>query len=443
MVRWLRLALVAAAIAVVLARLFPAAVLPVKLQVAVGLLGWRGLLHTVSENVATGLLGVKTTASRAAWHELGAALTELDLRYLAPDRGVVLDDDIAEGHMLGLHLLATGIDQYAFMDPRHPELRRMVNKDRKWMGDNPDTVYYGCQLEPDLVYVMRGARAGEAYLSITVYISSAPGTFPNGTVSALNDQELVFEADGSYEVTVSRAAPPTGSGNWLQMTDGPMFLVTRHYFENSRPAAVDPAVQIVLDITPVPPLPPRGPPTDADMARRLRWITNFVLANSVERPQMDVAATPRWFSLTPNVIGKPDMHQQNHGGKTGGFGAPDIAYAAGIFKFDSLEEALLVELQIPPCRFANVVLWNRYLQTFNYAQRQISLNRKQMQGLTVDGRVTIVVSATRPTNASVNWLDTEGRLGGTVFIRYVLPQGELQAPTTRLVTQAKLDTMHR
>lgn len=40
-----------------LAGLRPEALLPLKLQVAVGLLGWRGFFHTVSEKMASRVLG--------------------------------------------------------------------------------------------------------------------------------------------------------------------------------------------------------------------------------------------------------------------------------------------------------------------------------------------------------------------------------------------------
>ena len=65
------------------------------------------------------------------------------------------------------------------------------------------------------------------------------------------------------------------------------------------------------------------------MARRLSWIRQFIAANSHERPMPNPLETPTWYSLTPNTIGTPVMHQKTFGNKTGGFGATDIAYAAG------------------------------------------------------------------------------------------------------------------
>ena len=43
-------------------------------------------------------------------------------------------------------------------------------------------------------------------------------------------------------------------------------------------------------------------------------------------------------------------------------------------------EALVIRGKIPECKFANVVLWNRFLQSFEYSNtvRPISLNRAQL-----------------------------------------------------------------
>ena len=44
-----------------------------------------------------------------------------------------------------------------------------------------------------------------------------------------------------------------------------------------------------------------------------------------------------------------------------GMGAVDIAYGAGRFLLKP-DEHLIITGKMPDCRFANVVLWNRYLQ---------------------------------------------------------------------------------
>jgi hypothetical protein len=76
------------------------------------------------------------------------------------------------------------------------------------------------------------------------------------------------------------------------------------------------------------------------------------------------------------------------------------------------------------------VLWNRYTQTLDYRYRRISLNRTQTT-LESDGSFKIVLAASDP--GVPNWLDSEGRPSGSVFWRFLLPEGEIAPLRTRVV----------
>ena len=99
------------------------------------------------------------------------------------------------------------------------------------------------------------------------------------------------------------------------------------------------------------------------------------------------------------------------------------------------EQALVMTGRFPRCKFANVVLWNRYLQSFDYNNRNISLNRKQTK-LEPDGRFKMVISHRNP--GIPNWIDTEGRPSGIVYWRFLLPEGEIETPQTEVVEVASL-----
>ena len=94
--------------------------LPLKVQIAVNLLGWQGFFDVVKDNVATRTLGLKFTQSRGAWHTLVDTLSDFDTKYLSPERGVVTESDIAEGHIYGLHLLTTAVELFSHSDHLHP-----------------------------------------------------------------------------------------------------------------------------------------------------------------------------------------------------------------------------------------------------------------------------------------------------------------------------------
>jgi hypothetical protein len=89
--------------------------------------------------------------------------------------------------------------------------------------------------------------------------------------------------------------------------------------------------------------------------------------------------------------------------------------------------------RLPQCNFANVVLWNRWMASFEYRGQRISLNRKQMR-LAADGSYRIVIAQRDP--GVPNWLSTEGRPFGTIFWRFQLPEQAPERPRTQVMPVA-------
>ena len=101
------------------------------------------------------------------------------------------------------------------------------------------------------------------------------------------------------------------------------------------------------------------------------------------------------------------------------------------------DEALVVTGRWPECRFANVCLWNRFSQMYDYVNRQVSRNRANTT-LDDDGTFTMVLAHSDPGVA--NWIDTEGRPSGTVFWRYFLPEGDIETPQATVVKFSELSS---
>ena len=119
---------------------------------------------------------------------------------------------------------------------------------------------------------------------------------------------------------------------------------------------------------------------------------------------------------------------------------------------------MVMEGTLPECDFANFVLWNRYLQSFDYINGQSSLNRKQMAlaGAGTNGgsaadpyagkRYRIILSARKPAGLDeekANWLSVHGRPRGTVFWRFVLPKEEIETPTVKIMPLDELEAEFR
>jgi hypothetical protein len=371
----------------------------------------------------------KDTASYGAFHELIDLLRETADTWLAPERGVDNTTDVIEGLRNVLHLLSAGIDFYLEGDPEHPEFVPIVSPRRKFMGDNPDAIYHLARIRGDRSYRIRGRRGDSCYISFTVHGRAADGRLgaaAEPVLADVNDRGLAVAADGSFELILS---PDEHAGNWIRIPAEAASIITRHYFEGEGTPAVDQAGRIELSIEPLTAPPVRPPLTDGEVARRLRDVAAFVRGGTLEG--LELPNPPPFVSREPNELGEPMVFRM---AGTDAWGAVDIAYSMGPFELGE-DEALVMEGRFPACAFANVVLWNRTMQCFEYRDRRVSLNRRQT-ALEADGSFRIVVAKRDP--GVPNWLDTEGHRKGLIFWRFLLPDDKPAKPACRVVKLADL-----
>ncbi|KAH9259803.1 hypothetical protein BASA81_002229 [Batrachochytrium salamandrivorans] len=434
-----------AVLPLLLAWLFPGQVL--KLQVAKELLGWDGLFSTAREQIGLRLLGARETKSRRELHKLLDLVSKADLEYCVPTRRVVDESDIAECHRFLTHLLKSGLRNYYEMDLDFPHLEPFVEPRTKVLGDNPDALYFGATFSSNHSYLLQGELTGEVYFSVTIYENQCVGCFVGRPIADLNFQQLDYNSN-KFEIWVARENPHNFT-NFLNLTnlgkDMVPQLISRHYFENLVPAQLDATITPKLSLRRVDPssmttqrtFPHQIQPltqsrNDEYSAQQFVYVQNFVRQHSLEM-LADPSKAPSWFSFTPNTFGPP----VNFKTEAQGAGAVDVVYSAGPFKFTNPEEqGLLVTGMLPDCVFANIALWNKFLQTFAYETgRQVSLNRKQL-GSTRS--YSILLAKRLPQQGLKNgtvWLDSEGRTDGQMFWRFFLvpPGHKVDTPHVELI----------
>jgi hypothetical protein len=165
------------------------------------------------------------------------------------------------------------------------------------------------------------------------------------------------------------------------------------------------------------------------VAAGIRRVARFVRSRTLEMPTMaGNPDQPPFVSIVPNQFPQPVLPGDY------GLAAVDAAYSMAPFVLGP-DDALVMRGRWPRCRCANVSLWNRHMQTFDYANRQVSLNRAQTQ-LSDDGSFRVVLAGRDP--GVPNWIDTEGRPFGLVFWRFMLPEGEIEKPSAELVPLAEI-----
>jgi len=368
------------------------------------------------------------TETRRKLHELFDLLREIDERRYGPEWGIESPADIADGHRHMMHVLQGALYSHFEADPERPVFRRIVSPTRKFRGDNPDAIYFEAYVRPDREYVVRGNTAGAVYVSITVEEGPGEGRYATGTASGLYDDHFDIDADGNFELTLSADEPASGPRNWLRLTPEASRLTTRHYFEEPEYAAADPARHVPMSIRPR--VDPGPPPTwdEQRVARAIERVGNFMRGDTIDQPPRKPEEQPSWVSTVPNVFNPPELPGDM------AFAAMDIAYTMAPYLLGP-DDALVMTGRFPECRFANVSLWNRYIQTYDYNNRRVGLNRKQTT-LEPDGSYRMVIAHQDPGHP--NWIDTEGRPFGMVYWRFVLPEGPIDTPRCERVTFADI-----
>ncbi len=359
------------------------------------------------------------TQSAQAFDELLETLETVRRDFLSEEnpriRGAA---DIADGHRFLMHVLEQALLIQLEATPTHPRFEHQVSPIRKVNGDNPDAIYWTAVIDGGQVYRVRSNQAGAVYSSITIEAGGRSEGYSGRVAGVINDSQYDIAEDGSFEVILGGEPRER---NWFPLPEDAVRVTTRHYFEEKTSVAADHHVHVPISIEVLDPGPPPPTPNDASIAASIRRVDHYLRSRTVDMPTPD--PMPSWVSEVPNVFNAP----QKPG--TLAYAAADAAYTMAPFALGP-DEALVITGRFPKCRMANVVLWNAWGQTLDYANRRISLNRAQTQ-LEPDGSFRIVVAHRDP--GVPNWLDTEGRGSGSIYWRFMLPEGEIETPKARVV----------
>jgi hypothetical protein len=166
--------------------------------------------------------------ARTAYHELLDLMRDVDATFVEGDRALTDEVSVAEGYRFLTDALHAALEIYLRSDAHRPAFVPIVGPTFKWGGDNSDAFYNFAPVTPDVEYRVRGKRGDAVYLSVCVYGGPDDGRWSTRIVSNLNDREIEFDADGSFEIAVSRTRP-AGAHNWLELADDANAMITRDY----------------------------------------------------------------------------------------------------------------------------------------------------------------------------------------------------------------------
>jgi hypothetical protein len=350
--------------------------------------------------------------STAAFDDLIAALAEIRDGYVLNEERFTDPLDVVEGYRYVGQLLSGASELFFEVDPGHPRFASIVSPARKFQGDNPDAIYHWARVRGDRAYRITGKTAQECYTSFTVHARAADGGMAGALLGDMNDRQFASSADNSYSLVLSANEQP---GNWMRLDPAAHSVVVRSYFQLPTSAQNDPAVHVRISIEAIDAGGPPAPLSDDVYAERLREGVAFLRQTTLGQALPTAPSAAPFASNEPNVLPAPFSFRDS------GLpvpGAADITYAMTRWKLEP-DEALVMTGTFPTCAFANVMLWNRHMQTLEYRERRSSLNMSQVV-LEPDGSYRIVVAHRDP--GVPNWLDCEGHRGGTIFWRFLLPE---------------------
>jgi hypothetical protein len=329
------------------------------------------------------------------FHELLDEMRSLEAHVI--DGPNALDDEQyrCEAYKWIFSITQVAFDCFVWGDSARPRFVDIVGPDKKWGGDNADAFYQHVPMDPARAYRVTGNRGDAVYLSLTVYGGPDDGHYSERIVGSVNDRDLTFADDGSFELWIG---PEPQDGPGILLAPDAVVGITRDYLAD--PATGRRTTWHIESIDP----PATVRQTDEDLARRMRAAVTWL---------RDQAAIVPLALGEPNIVDDPYPVPQ----ATFGWAAGDAAYAMGTFDLED-DQFLRISGTAPECAFWNMCLWNPLLHTYDSAYERVTINGEQLV-MEPDGSWTIVVAPRDPGHP--NWVSTQGHPAGKIWFRWFLP----------------------
>jgi len=390
--------------------------------------------------------------SQAAWNDFADALKRIGEKITAPT-GARGGRERAEGYRYLLRLLSAAQDLEMEADRRIPDLRRMMTPIRKFKGDGTDTLYHEAKLDESLVYKFMIRRGDDLYFSATVYAYDEEGAYY--IVDHLIDDDLQWDnifGQQIAEIYLSEKRPD-GVRNWIELKGERPILFTREYFDefvdcidNGSKRAAAMTVDCLSEV------PPLEHYDEGQLEEGLQRVVDFVedatdcslglsIFIGLNRIEFEGGGedgtSERKGSMTRIEEGElilddessdeyspeelaamidPKLVKNNLPG-------PGIQYIGGNFRL-APDEVIVVEGTDVPCRYWNLQILTRYLESGDFRHHKVGISNRQVVKET-DGRFRIYAAAEDP--GTVNWISTQGYANGQILIRTLLADPLMEA----------------
>ncbi len=390
--------------------------------------------------------------SQAAWNDFADALKRIGEKITAPT-GARGERERAEGYRYLVRLISAAHDLEMEADRTIPDLRRMMTPIRKFKGDGNDTIYREAKLDENLVYKMSIRRGDDLFYSATVYAYDKEDTYY--IVDHLIDNDLVWDnvfGQQIAEVYLSEKRPEDAR-NWIELKGKRPILFTREYFDEFAHSVDEGRFRsAVMNIECLSEVPQRPHYDEEQLEVGLQRVIDFVEdatdvslglsifigLNRIEYDgKGDANGGERKGSMTRIEEGELILDDDSSQEYTpeelaamidpklikNNLPGPGIQYIGGTFKL-APDEVIAVEGKDVPCRYWNLQILTRYLESGDYRHHKVGI---QGRDVVKDADDSFRIYAADGDPGTKNWISTQGYANGQILVRTLLAEPLMEA----------------
>ncbi|GAD86286.1 hypothetical protein [Nocardia asteroides] len=301
----------------------------------------------------------------------------------------------------------------------HPYFVSSTGPYAKMGLDNPDTLYYHANIEPDAEYLVSGVRGSTVDLSFQVLKGDYTATEVPGGEDAFDDRRIPIAADGSFAIRFGPAKPDAGP-DYFALGEGASMLAVREVYGDWTERKGSIRIERVDTVGTA--------PVEPDLARmRKRYSAAAKMLLTRVHTWFNF---PKWFylDLPVNTLTAPRLTPGGLSTQYSSVGHFDLAD----------DQALVITVPKSDAPYQGFQLGSLWYISLDYVNHQTSLNHTQAQ-VDPDGMIRMVVSRQDPGIA--NWIETTGRTRGILQFRWQRtdrPMTEADGPTVSLVPIAEV-----
>ncbi|WP_419919850.1 DUF1214 domain-containing protein [Candidatus Poriferisocius sp.] len=358
---------------------------------------------------------------RASWERLCDSLKKSADYIFDPQLGVDASEQ-AEGLRHQLRMLCWAIDRaIENNDTDRPELGWVFPS--KVGQDNPDGLYMSAPVDLSRTYRLTGRIDTLRYLGLSLMDLR----FGRGRITQLlnvGSPDLIDTGGGRIDVVFSpNPDPGNHPGNWYQLEPRTCRLFVRQFFSDW---STEEHAQLYLEC-----LDPTGPPTRLDPE-----LTSLRLDDLAD----EISTVPKFwtdFALAQRDQGQINSfaHVPEHKVSESGLGGSDQQSYGQCWYEVAQDQALLLEVTPPNCRYWNIQVGDTWFQSLDYVNLPTTLNDSQAR-LDPDGVLRVVISHRDP--GIQNWIALSGCPQGAITYRWNNAD-TVPVPSLKLLAMTSVD----